>query len=269
MVSRFSIVTPSLNQGRFVDAAIQSVLSQQYPDFEHIIVDGGSTDNTLDILKKYSHLNWVSEPDRGQSDALNKGFRMASGDIVGWLNADDLYLPGCFGKVANYFKNYPNVDVVYGDIRWIDSKGEVTQLRREINFDRFMLKYLHILYIPTASTFMRRQIFDDGHFLDVDYHYAMDYEFVYRLADAGYRFAHIPAFLADFRWHLDNKSSDTSGKQGIEHRKVQMDRDPLLSRFSSRRAREVLLRLLTFSARTKRYFAKGIRGYYLTQWRMQ
>ena len=100
---KITIVTPSFNQGKFIDENIQSVLTQNYPNFEHIIIDGGSIDGTVDILKKYSHLKWVSEPDRGQASALNKGFRMATGDVIGWLNSDDSYLPGTFEVVARAF----------------------------------------------------------------------------------------------------------------------------------------------------------------------
>jgi len=100
---KITIVTPSFNQGNFIDENIQSVLTQNYPNFEHIIIDGGSIDGTVDILKKYSHLKWVSEPDRGQASALNKGFRMATGDVIGWLNSDDSYLPGTFEVVARAF----------------------------------------------------------------------------------------------------------------------------------------------------------------------
>src|ERR1700755_1492305 len=93
---KISIITPSYNQGRFIEDAILSVLSQGYPDFEHIVIDNCSTDNTLDVLKKYPHVKWVSEPDRGQSNALNKGFGLSTGDVLGWLNCDDFYLPGAF-----------------------------------------------------------------------------------------------------------------------------------------------------------------------------
>ncbi len=102
---KISIVTPSYNSAEFIEDCIQSVLKQNYPNFEHIIIDGGSTDGTVEILKKYPHLKWISEPDEGQSDALNKGFKKAEGDIIGWLNSDDVYLPGTFNKVADILSN--------------------------------------------------------------------------------------------------------------------------------------------------------------------
>ena len=111
----FSIVTPSHNQGQFIEDAIQAVLRQKYSEFEHIIIDNRSTDSSIEILKKYGHLKWISEPDKGQSDAVNKGFRMATGDIIGWLNADDIYLPNCFNMISSFLVSHPTVDIVYGD----------------------------------------------------------------------------------------------------------------------------------------------------------
>ena len=105
---KISIVSPSFNQGQYIEEAIQSVLNQGYENFEHIIIDACSTDNTLEILKKYSHLKWISEPDEGQSDALNKGFKLATGDIIGWLNVDDIYLSNTFKDVGHgYFLSMP------------------------------------------------------------------------------------------------------------------------------------------------------------------
>lgn len=263
---KISIVTPSLDQGRFIEEAIISVLNQGYPNFEHIIIDGGSKDGTLDTLKKYPHLIWISEPDRGQSDALNKGFSMCSGEIIGWLNADDKYLPGCFQTVAAYLTNHPEVDIVYGDYRWVDESGQVIQLRRELDFDLFMLKYLHILYIPSTATFFRRKIIDGGNFLDVRYHYAMDYDFFLRLALKGYKFAHIEGFLSDFRWHAESKTGSAAHKQLMEQEKALMEHDDFLKKFKRAAIRKTVKSILTSLARGKRYLLKGVRGYYLSQW---
>ena len=178
---KISVVSPSYNQGRFIETCIKSVLQQEFPNFEHIVVDGGSTDETLEILGKYDHVKWISESDQGMQDALNKGFRMATGEIIGWLNTDDYYLPGCFAKVANYFLSHPETDVLYGDYRWVDQDGRVTQLRREIDFDVFILKYLHVLYIPTTATFIHKRVASGRPLINLDYSYAMDYELFLRL----------------------------------------------------------------------------------------
>lgn len=264
---KISIVTPSLNQGRFIKDAILSVLEQDYPDFEHIVVDGGSEDETLEILKKYSSktdkLRWVSERDEGQSDALNKGFRMATGDIIGWLNADDRYLPGCFRKVAKFFEEHPEVDIVYGDYRFVDQAGNVIRLRKEIDFNLFILKYLHVLYIPSTATFFRRKIINEGNFLRVDYHYAMDYEFFLRLALNGYKFAHLSEYLADFRWHPESKSSKASRKQREEQERALAELDPfmrLLNKFGILSTPTRLLLLII--ARTVRTALKIHQGSY-------
>src|SRR5580658_3296860 len=135
---KLSIVTPSFNQAQFIEATLRSVKSQHYPALEHIVVDGASTDSTVEILKRFAampgweHLRWISEEDRGQSDAINKGFRMATGDIIGWLNSDDRYRPGCFRAVVEAFKANPDIDILYGDYTWIDETGRILQVRREI-----------------------------------------------------------------------------------------------------------------------------------------
>lgn len=261
-----SVVTPSFNSMPYIEEAIESVLAQGCAPVEHIVIDGGSTDGTLDVLRRYPHLTWVSEPDEGQSDALNKGFRMAQGELVGWLNADDRYLPGCFEQVAAYHAAHPGADVIYGDYRWVDAAGQVQQVRRELDFDLFLLKYLHVLTIPTTTSFFRRQVFDAGHFLDTSYHYAMDYEFYLRLALAGCRFEHIPALLADFRWHAGSKSTREASVQRAEHLQAQLTHDPLLSSVRRRRAALALRTTLMLAARARRTLLKAARGYYFTQW---
>ena len=119
-----SIVTPSLNQGRFIGEAIRSVLGQDYPRLEHIVVDGGSTDDTLSVLRRFEHLHWVSEPDDGQADAINKGFRMAHGEIFAWLNADDFYTRGTLDYIRNRFASEPDLHALVGDCDVVDVDGK-------------------------------------------------------------------------------------------------------------------------------------------------
>ncbi len=120
---KISIITPSYNQGNFIEDTIKSVIQQDYPNFEHIIIDGGSTDNTLDILKRYPHLRWISEKDSGQSEAINKGFKLATGDIIAWLNSDDYYERNIFSLVANYFQENSQCRILYGDMTFVDYSG--------------------------------------------------------------------------------------------------------------------------------------------------
>jgi glycosyltransferase involved in cell wall biosynthesis len=262
---KISIVTPSYNQGEYIELAIQSVLNQNYSNFEHIILDNCSADSTIDTLNQYDHLVWKSKPDQGQSDALNQGFRMATGDIVGWLNADDVYLPGCFNSIADWFIRHPQADVVYGDYRWITQTGDVFQLRREIDFDLFILKYLHVLYIPSTATFFKHHIFEEGNLLDVSFRYSMDYEFFLRLAMKGYRFEHINTYLADFRWHDGNKSVVGSQKQIDEMKQALFTHDDLIPKLPAL-TRSASQKCLQGMARCKRYYLKGLKGYYLNQW---
>lgn len=261
---KISIVTPSYNQGQFIEEAIQSIIAQNYPNFEHIIVDNCSTDNTSSILKKYPHLKVICESDAGQSDALNKGFTIADGDIIGWLNADDYYLPDCFQKVAQFYQDSPDYDLIYGDYRWINEKGEIIQYRKEIDFDLFILKYLHVLYIPTTSTFFRKKIFLEKNFLDINFDYAMDYDFFLRLAKKKYRFGHCSEFLADFRWHTQNKSLSPLNRSN-ERVKSLISQEIYLQKLPSI-IRKDALTFLMLLARGKRVFLKLSKGLYRTQW---
>ena len=199
---KISVVTPSYNQVRFVEKCLLSVKRQNHPAVEHIVVDGVSNDGTVEILQQYSsqpgweHLRWISEPDSGQSDALNKGFRMAKGDMIGWLNSDDFYVPTCFDVLLRAYQQHPNADLLYGDFLWTDEDGVPFQVRREIAFSRFALLHGHLCYVPSSGAlFFTRRIIQEGNALNNAYHYAMDYEFFLRLAGIGYRFHHIPALL--------------------------------------------------------------------------
>lgn len=266
-----SIVTPSLNQSQFLTDCIESVSPQPFARVEHLVTDGVSTDGSIEILQHYSqrpdfqHLRWVSEPDHGQSDALNKGFRAATGDIVGWLNADDRYRPGCFQAVIEEFAKNPDVDVLYGDYTRINESGRIVQIRREIEFSRFILSYHKVLYIPSTATFFRRRILDEGNFIDVQYDYAMDYEYFLRLAHKGYQFKHIRALLADFRWHPFSKTGSHPEKQLIEHDAIAAKYSGTLRHLRSEVSRKLALSAFRLAAGGLRYSEKLIRGYYLGQ----
>lgn len=268
---KITIITPSFNQGVYLEQAIKSVRVQQYPTLEHIIVDGGSTDNSVNILEEYSsrcgwrQLRWISEPDHGQSDALNKGFKMASGEIVGWLNADDLYHPGCFRNVLEGFQRFPAADIIYGDYAWVDAEGRAFQLRRETSFSKFVLLYHHMLYVPTTATFFRRRFIDEGELLDISYHYAMDYEFFVRLAERGYRFQHISRTLADFRSQPASKSNTGAKQQFLEQCDALARYRPWVAHGG--RVRSRLLRLARLGAAARRYGEKAVRGYYFNQFK--
>jgi len=216
---RISVVTPCLNMGCYIEDAIRSVQRQNYPDVEHIIIDACSQDNTLEILKRYRHLRWVSEKDRGQSDGLNKGFRMATGDIVGWLNADEYYLPGALHMIAQAHQSHPETDVFYGDGIYVDEKGHTIRTRPTHRFDYGILLY-YGCYIGTLATFFKRSIFEQGLFIDVNYRVVMDFEYFVRLGASGKVFTYVPSLLGAFRWTGQNASMQ-SEKRRIERLRVQ------------------------------------------------
>jgi glycosyltransferase involved in cell wall biosynthesis len=264
-----SIVTPSFNQGVFIQEAVDSVRKQSYPDCEHIVIDGGSTDGTVASLEKLSHtsgtttLRWSSEPDRGQAHALNKGFTRATGDIIGWLNSDDRYRPDTFHKIARIFDRHPEVDLVYGDYTWMDAHGCVRRVRREIAFSRFILLYHRVLYIPTAATFFRRRIIDDGNLLDDRLHYALDFDFFVRLSARGYRFLHIRELLADFRLHKASKTCSMPERQLHELNDIMRRHSPVTNYVEGEFLQQMIFGTLCLMAGALRYSQKLLTGCYL------
>lgn len=266
-----SIITPSLNQRPYLEEALLSVKEQNYPAVEHIVADGASTDGSLDVLKGcatrpgWDHLRWFSEPDRGQSDALNKCLSLASGDIVGWLNSDERYRPGCFQHVAAAFQQHSDVQVIYGDYTWIDENGRVLQVRPEIEFSSFILHYHRVLYIHSAATFFRWRVFRDGNLFDASLENDMDYEFFLRLVHRGYRFKHLPKLLAEFRWHAQCKSSTQNERVLQQHDRTLLKYSPILQKLPAEALRKPVLFGLRTVAGALRYSEKLMRGYYFTQ----
>jgi glycosyltransferase involved in cell wall biosynthesis len=263
-----SIVTPSFNQANFIGEALESVRLQKYENCEHLVIDGMSTDGTIDLLRHESSTNgqqkmfWVSERDSGQSEALNKGFRRATGEIIGWLNSDDRYRPDCFEHILNAFRDNPDADIIYGDYLMVDEAGKMLKIRREIEFSAFVLLYHHVLYIPTTATFFRRRILDEGNWLDETLQYAMDLEFFIRLSERGYRFKHVPHLLADFRMQPGSKTCRAPHQQRMEHRLVICAAAPILRHLRYPRLRTVVITALCLVAWARRYFEKLLRGYY-------
>lgn len=202
----YTIVTPSFNQGKYIERTIHSVLSQENAGLEYIVMDGGSTDETLSILKKYENdLRWISEKDHGQAHAVNKGFRVAAGDIIGWLNSDDVYYPGTLEKVSRFFARHPDVDVVYGEALQINAEGDVLELYPT---EAWNLKRLTVhCFISQPATFIRRRVLKQYGLLDESLNFCMDYEYWLRLALQGAKFAYLKDVLAGTRIYPDTKSS--------------------------------------------------------------
>jgi len=247
-----SVVTPSFNSGRFIDDAIQSVLQQRAVAVEHIVTDGASTDDTIAVLKRYPSVQWASEPDKGQSEAINKGFVRATGELVGWLNADDYYLPGGLYAIARAARQHPEADVIYGDCLFVDADGHIVRSKVEHGFDAGILMYFGC-YIPSTSTFFRRRLIESGRLLDCDYRVCMDFEYFARLAHAGYKFHYVPRFIAAFRWHGNNISLSQAARRSEERRQVQL-------KFGAGRHSDATLRWLADLHRAKRLARKVITG---------
>jgi glycosyltransferase involved in cell wall biosynthesis len=250
---RISIVTPTLNMGAFLEDAILSVQSQQYPNFEHIVIDACSTDNTREILERYPHVRWLSEKDRGQSDALNKGFRMATGDIIGWLNADEYYLPGSFHAIADAAMANSWADVFYGDGIDTDEVGRANRVKSGHEFDYRVLLY-YGCFVPTMSTFFRRNIFEEGLFIDIDYKVVMDFEYFVHLATAGKRFCYVPCLIGVFRWTGTNAS--------LQRTKRRMERLLVQRTWSSLKLPNFGYDTLAKVFRAKRILMKAMNGNY-------
>ncbi|HYR84137.1 MAG TPA: glycosyltransferase family 2 protein [Terriglobia bacterium] len=205
---RISIVTPSYNQVGFIERTIQSVLDQDYPNLEYIIIDGGSTDGAVDVIRRYEkHLAyWVSEKDNGAADAIGKGFAKAAGEIFAYLNSDDLYLPGALRAVAETMQD-PSVDVAYGNTYWIDHRDALIAEQRQTPF--MAMGYLYGgSTLQQQSTFWRSDLYRKCGGMDATFGFAFDTDLFFRFVSSKARFRFVNKFLASFRIHPASKSSN-------------------------------------------------------------
>jgi glycosyltransferase involved in cell wall biosynthesis len=201
-----SIITPSFNQGRFIEETLLSVQNQAYKNIEHLVIDGGSTDHTLEILRKYTpSISWISEPDTGQTDAINKGIQKSHGEIIAYLNSDDLYPPDTIKTVVDYFTGHPDVDMVYGDIVHIDEQSRVIEEVKTgtISLEQYMTCQV---YLPQPSVFFRKTVVEKIGYFDKNLHLAMDLDYWIRIFLAV-QTAYIPQPLAKARFYGETKSN--------------------------------------------------------------
>lgn len=200
-----SIITPSYNQVDFIESTILSIKEQDYPNLQHIIIDGSSSDNTLEILEKYVkeyNMNWSSRPNKGQSDALNIGFSKAKGEIIGWLNSDDIYFDKkVISKVVKFFLRHPQCDVAYGDNVFIDKEGKLLKVECSPPFNYNRL--LRTCYLTQPSVFLKKNVVEENS-LNKSVKYVMDYEYWLRIG-GKYKFLHIPKLLAGDRNYSDRR----------------------------------------------------------------
>ena len=221
MTPKISIITPSYNQGQFLEETILSVLNQDYPNLEYIIIDGGSTDNSVDIIKKYEdHLAyWVSEKDRGQTHAINKGFRRATGDIVNWLNSDDLLEQGELKTLAKEIEKNPSADFYFGDFSVIDNEGKKLFSRKCCPY-QFATLFWGRQLSSQPAVFFRRDLLENIGYLDESLNFCMDTEFWIRSAYNGAKFHQVKSNLGITRVHADAKTTRLRQVLHDEHKAV-------------------------------------------------
>lgn len=219
---RISVVTPSFNQGKYIERTIRSVLDQGYQNLEYIIIDGGSTDESVAIIRKYEErlAYWHSEPDRGQSDAIAQGFARATGDILCWINSDDYYHDGALSTAADVFSRDPEAAFVYGDYHCLYPNGELV-LKKKVSFDFDICLYSYLM-IPQPSAFWRRRAYFDVGGVDRSLHYVMDYDLFLRMGRRlGRRgFRHLRQPLSVFRIHEASKSVSCKERFAEEGRRI-------------------------------------------------
>jgi glycosyltransferase involved in cell wall biosynthesis len=247
---RISIVTPSYNQAAYLEFTIRSVLGQGYPDLEYWIMDGGSDDGSLEIIRKYESqlTGWVSHPDKGQSDAINKGLRQASGQVLAWLNSDDMYAPGVLSEVARFFEANPEVGMVFGDAVSFDQDGNPLNALDSQDWGLPGLVAFNIICQP--AVFMRKSALEKAGYLDEDYHCLLDHHLWLRIAQ-NTQIRHVPKLWAFARHHSDAKNVALAPKFGEEAFQVLswMQTQPVLAELVAQNRDTVIAMVYRFNAR--------------------
>lgn len=217
---KISVITPSFNQSEFLERTILSVLDQNYPNLEYIIIDGGSTDGSVDIIQRYAHrlAYWVSEPDQGQTNAINKGLKIATGEWVAWQNSDDIFYPGSFASLAAASERYPDADLIIGDINLIDRYDKVL---RDIRYVKpsYLAMLAEGMVLTNQAAFWRRRVHAKVGLLCESLHFAFDYEWFLRLT-MGHRGVHVNEILGGYRLHDATKTAKQQQRFLDEYRSI-------------------------------------------------
>jgi glycosyltransferase involved in cell wall biosynthesis len=223
---RIAMVTPSYNQRKYLEATVASVLGQNYPALFYHVQDGASKDGTVDLLNAYGEqVSWRSEADSGQANAINIGFKIAAVDcdIMAYLNSDDTLLPGTLSYIANVFQTRPDIDIVYGHRIFIDADG--SEIGRAVFPPHDDNALLYVGYVPQETMFWRRSVWDRIGPIDENFRFALDWDFMLRAQQAGYKMVRLPRFLGCFRIHAEQK---TSAMMGIGQQEMQLLRQRYL-----------------------------------------
>jgi GT2 family glycosyltransferase len=222
---KISVVTPSFNSIHTIRETIESVANQDYPRVEHIVVDGGSTDGTLEVLRGSPRLIWVSEPDEGHYHAMDKGTRMASGEVVAILNADDCYRPGVLTEVAAAFTRHADWVGLFGDIVYVDAEGHEIFRREEARFDPQIIRFGHNV-VNHQTLFLTKAVYLRlGSYRYREFKNCCDYEYVMRLIRAGSRIGHIPVYLVNYRYHDHGQSADLRVRANMGRESAQIRKE--------------------------------------------
>ena len=218
---KISIIVPNFNCARFLPETLENVLGQAGPGDEVLVIDGGSTDGSVDIIRRHArHLTfWVSERDEGQTDAINKGLLRCGGDVANWINSDDLLAPGALDLIRDGFRRHPKADFMYGDTQVIDERGAVMQTRPEISFNEFVQRYGANLFAQ-PSCFFRRSAAERLGWLNRSLHWSMDYDFYLRALNHGMSFQSVQGLVGKFRLHGGSKTGAQHVRIVEEHFKV-------------------------------------------------
>jgi len=205
---KITIVTPSFNQASFIRETIESVINQDYPNFEYFVADGGSTDGSVDIIREYEDKItwWISEKDDGQSDAINKGFRRSTGELCAWVNSDDVLLPNCLREIAEFYLANNQPDIIHSNCIYINADSKIMGMS-VVPKQTYFFARRYVWFINEPAVFYKTSVIRKNNYLNPKFHMVMDVDMWIKLMKMDCRFEHIPKFLGAFRWHENSKTS--------------------------------------------------------------